>query len=127
MPPALQTSALDCTIAEAIARELQTNACLKDFTHVTSMELAGVIDRLMQTYARWTSGDQGQVAECSRYFANLCFRLSIPMVEAAYALFLIRDGLLATISSENEKGRGARYPQLTEFFNVVTLDLLVRC
>jgi len=127
MLPPLETSVLDGMIAESIARELQANACLKDFTHVTSMELAGVIDRLMQTYTRWTSGDQGQVAECSRYFANLCFRLSIPMVEAAYALFLIRDGLLATSSSENEKGPSERYPRLTEFFNVVTLDLLVRC
>src|SRR5260370_28957108 len=104
MLPPLQTSVLDCTIAEAIAHELQVNACLKHFTHVTLLELAGIVDRLMQTYTQWTSGDQGQVEECSRYFANLCFRLSIPMVEAAYALFLISDGLLATISSENEKG-----------------------
>jgi len=126
MLPLLQTSVLDCTIAEAIAHELRTNACLGDFAQVSLMELAGVIDRLMQTYTRWTSGDQGQVAECSRYFANLCFRLSIPLVEAAYALFLIRDGLLATISSENQKGPRERYPRLTEFFNVVTLDLLVR-
>jgi hypothetical protein len=123
----LQTSVLDSTLREAIARELQATASLENFRRISSAELAGVLDRLMQTYTRWTTGNDGQVVDCSRYFANLCFRLSIPMVEAAYALFLIRDGLLATISAENDHERDNGYLRLTEFFNVVTLDLLVRC
>ena len=123
----LQTSVLDCTIAEAIARQLLCHGYLEDFKQITSRELAGFTDRLMETYNCWTAGDQGQVAECSRYIANLSFRLSIPMVEAAYALFLIRDGLLATISSENEHEHENLDLRLTEFFNVVTLDLLARC
>jgi len=124
MLPPSQTSGLDCAIAEAIARHLQINTCLEDFRQISAKELAIVIGHLMQTYTRWTSGEQGQVAECSRYFANLCFRLSIPVVEAAYGLFIIRDRVLA---SENEKGPGESYPRLAEFFNAVTLDLLLRC
>ena len=118
-----QTSVLDCTIEEVIARELQVSTGLTDFRQISSRELAGVIDRLVQLYTRWSAGDQGQVAECSRYFANVCFRLSVPMVQAAYALFLIRDGLLATTSTENEKVRSKVYPRLSEFFNMVTLDI----
>src|SRR5580704_3192791 len=127
MPHPLGTSIFDSTPAEAIACELQVNASLENFRRISSLELAGVIDRLVQTYTRWTAVDQGQAAEYSHYFANLCFRLSIPMVEAAYALFFIRDGLLAAIYSENDKGCSERYLRLTEFLNVVTLDLLERC
>ena len=127
MLPLLQTSVLDFAIAEDIARQLQMNVCLENFRQISSRELAGVIDHLVEVYTRWTAGGQGQVAECSRYFANLCVRLSIPMVEAAYGLFLIRDGLVAGVSAGNEEGRGKVFPQLTEFFNLVTLDLLEQC
>ena len=123
MLPSSQTSALDCVIAEAIARQLQTNPSLGDFKNISSMELVGVIDDLVRAYTKWAAGNQSQVAEYSSYFANLCFRLSIPMVEAAYALFLIRDELTA----EGEKPRSKVYPRLTDFFNLVTLDLLERC
>jgi hypothetical protein len=127
MLPPMQTPVLDWTTAEAIARRLRMSAFLKDFRQISAKELSGVIDHLVELYIRWTAGDQSQVAECSRYFANVCFRLSVPMVEAAYGLFLIRDELPATISAENEMGRGEPYPRLTEFFNLVILDLLEEC
>jgi len=126
MLPPLQTSVFECTIAEAIARHLQIDTCLEDFRQISLRELAGVIDHLVQVYTRWTAGDEGQVVECSRYFANLCFRLSIPMVEAAYALFLIRDELLANFASENDEARSKANRRLTEFFSRVSLDLLER-
>ena len=83
-----------------------------------------MLDRLLVHYSKWCEGDEQEESRCVEFLENTCFALSIPIVEAAYAMYVVRDGITAYISSGDDCGRNESTPQVSQFFDVLVRDLL---
>jgi hypothetical protein len=66
------------------------------------------------------------LAVCLDFLENICLALSIPLAEAAYALYVVRDGIVAMISSGTENEESGTIPQVNRFFEALVRDLLRR-
>ena len=85
-----------------------------------------MIDRILDYFAMWSAGDEPQLSGCLDFIENLCFALMIPLAEAAYALYVLRDGIAATLSAESHDDNTETIQQLNRFFDVLVRDLLRR-
>lgn len=113
-------------IAEALAHELARNQYVERFRAISMSELRAMLDRLLDHYANWCEGDEQEAVRCLDFLENTCFYHSIPLVEAAYALYVIRDGMMAAISRGQEAGKSESIQQVARFFELLVRDLLRR-
>src|SRR5579862_1026600 len=80
-------------LADFLAHQLASNRYLDRFRQISEPELSGITSRILEDYAAWAQGEQQRLLDCRDFLANSCFMLSIPVVEAAYALYVLRDEL----------------------------------
>ena len=113
----------------ALAQELTRNRYVGRFGTVSTFELRPMIDRVLDYYGRWSGGDQRELPACLDFLENICFALSIPLAETAYALYVLRDGITAMLCSgaENENDENSEtIRQVNRFFEGLVRDLLRR-
>lgn len=113
-------------VTEALANQLARNRYLGTLRNASASELAGIIDHVLEEYARWTDGKEDELAACGDSLANTCFALSVPVVEAAYALYAIRDGLLDVTASGGGTGKNDSCRRVRRFFDLLVLQLMRR-
>jgi hypothetical protein len=85
-----------------------------------------MIDRILDHYGKWSGGEQQELAACLDFLDNLCFVLTIPLAETAYALYVLRDGIAATLSTRAEHEDHEAIQQVNRFFEGLVRDLLRR-
>ena len=95
---------------------------------MSAFELRAVVDRILQHYGKWSGGDEYELVACVDFLENICFASSIPIAEAAYGLYVLRDGILAILcpAAENEKSETIRLVnkfQVNKFFEALVRDL----
>lgn len=117
--PAVLESALSQTLAAKLAR----NRYLDKFRAMSPSELEALVDRVLQDCTAWVHGRPDTLAACRDFLANACFALSIPLVEAALALYSLRDGLLEGIDARSEHQYGDAH-QVRKFFDLLVLQLM---
>jgi len=107
-----------------LANQLARNRYLDKLRDVSFPELTGIVEHVMESFHRWDAGDIGELASCCNFISNACLALSIPLVEVAYALYVLRDGLVASLSSSGEHESGCSSRQASKFFDQLVLRLL---
>ncbi len=85
-----------------------------------------MMDRLLNHYAKWCEGEEQEENRCVQFLESTCFALSIPLVEAAYALYVVRDGIMEVLCAGEESGKSESIQQVTRFFDLLVRDLLRR-
>ena len=85
-----------------------------------------MIDRILDHCDKWSEGDQSELASCLDFIEKICFALSIPLAETAYALYVVRDGIQACLSSDVENDKTETIRQVNSFFEGLVRDLLRR-
>lgn len=85
-----------------------------------------MINRILDYYSRWVGGEKDQLGECLNYIESICFALSIPLAETAYALYLLRDGIAEGLSSGEQAGNSEVTREVGRFFDRLVVDLLRR-
>ena len=108
-----------------LAAQLSRNRYVGQLRTISASELRAMIDRILDYYGEWSAGNGRGLESCIDFLENVCFALSIPLAETAYALYVLRDGisdLLAAGEHENrEQGRDVNC-----FFEALVRDLLRR-
>jgi hypothetical protein len=112
--------------AAALAEELTRNRYVGRFRTVSTLELRALVDRILDYCGKWSVGDERELAACLDFLENVCFALSIPLAETAYALYVLRDGIdgLLSLGAENENSETIH--QVNRFFESLVRDLLRR-
>ena len=81
----------------------------------------------MRAAGRWAGGDDRELTACLDFLENICFAFSIPLAETAYALYVLRDGISAILSSGQENREDTEtIRQVNRFFEGLVRDLLRR-
>jgi hypothetical protein len=109
-----------------LAEQLVRNKYVGQFRTVGPFELRAMIDRILDYYDKWSEGGQRELANCLDYIEKICFAVSIPLAETAYALYVIRDGIQARLSSGVENDHAETIRQVNSFFEGLVRDLLRR-
>ena len=112
------------SIAGAVASRLERDQYLRELRGVTRPEIAAITERVVDAFAAWDDGQDSEVAACADYIAERCSARAIPLLEAAYAMYAIRDGLLAIAASESARCQGKDCRRLMQFFDALVLALL---
>ena len=110
----------------ALAEQLARNQYVGRFRTVSAFELRAMVDRILDYYVKWSGGDEHELEACLDFLENICFTLSIPLAETAYALYVLRDGVAAMISSGVEDEKSETIRQVNRFFEALVRDLLRR-
>jgi len=113
-------------VAANLAEQLVRNKYVGQFRAVGPFELRAMIDRILDHYDKWSEGDQRQLASCLDFIEKICFALSIPLAETAYALYVLRDGIQAGLSSDMENDNAEAIRQVNSFFEGLFRGLLRR-
>jgi hypothetical protein len=111
-------------LSDAIAIDLAKNRYLNAFRRISNPELIGIVERVLDAYAEWSGGSEDKLAGCRDFLANTCFAKSIPAVEAAYALYALRDGLLERLPSGDRASQNEARREVTKFFELLVVQLL---
>jgi hypothetical protein len=113
--------------AATLAEELTRNRYVGRFGTVSTFELRAMVDRILDYYGKWAGGEEPQLAACLDFLENICFALSIPLAETAYALYVLRDGISAILSPGHENSEDTEtIRQVNRFFEGLVRDLLRR-
>ena len=115
--PETQTVEETTQVAKAIAHRLAYDRYLDLLREISELELSGIIGRILEEYAVWRQGQRDKLLSCRDFLANICFRLSIPIVEMAYALYVLRDEVVA---------HGGLPEDTNQFFDRLALELMRR-
>ena len=113
-------------IAATLAEQLGRNRYVGQFRTVSAPELTAMIDRILDHYDKWSEGETRELAACLDYLENICFALSIPLAETAYALYVLRDGIQAILSSATENEASEEIRKVNRYFETLVCDLLRR-
>jgi hypothetical protein len=113
-------------VLATLSEQLKRNRYVGQFRTVEAFELRAIIDRILDHLSKWSGGDEYELAACRDFLGNICFALSIPLVEMAYALYVLRDGILAILSPDADNEKGGTIRQVNEFLEALVLDLLRR-
>lgn len=113
-------------MAASLASQLARNRYVGRFGTVNRPELTGIIERILDHYGKWAEGEASELAACLDFVENLCFALSIPLAETAYALYVLRDGIVSTLSDANEAESSEMIRQVSIFFDRLVVELLRR-
>jgi len=104
-------------LTDSLANRLLGNRYLGKIRQVSLSELSGIIGRILDDSDKWNQGRADKLLDCRDFLVNVCFSLSIPVVEMAYALYVLRDELSARISEPKD---------LTNFFERLAVELTRR-
>jgi len=104
-------------LSDSLADQLMANRYLGRFREISVTEVSGIISRILDDHSAWAEGHPDKLLDCRDFLANVCLTLSIPVVETAYALYVLRDELLAQRGSPRD---------VSTFFERLVLELMRR-
>ena len=67
------------------------NSDLGALRQTDAQELRDVVQNIVTSLSDYLEGDEGEVLKCFDLVGATCVRLSIPLIETVYALYLLRD------------------------------------
>ena len=105
------------------ARQILNDPHLEGLRKINHSELQGFAERVLVTLRDYLEGDDGGLERCLDFLGDACFQLSIPLLETAYALYILRDRIANRLAAEEIPEEAGRANQ---FFDRLVLALLNR-
>jgi hypothetical protein len=109
-----------------LAIQLAQNRYVGQLRTVSVFELEAMIDRILDHYSKWSNGEEHELAVCVDSLETICFALSVPIAEAAYALYVLRDGIVSSVQDGSQDEKTETIRQVDRFFDALVRDLLRR-
>jgi len=113
-------------VTATLAEQLLRNRYVGQFRTLGPFELRAMIDRILDYYGKWSGGDLRELAACLDFLENICFAMSIPLAETAYALYVLRDGIQDIFTPGTKNANSETIEQVNKFFEALVRDLLRR-
>ena len=112
-------------LTDSLAYELTHNRYLGRSRAVRNSEMTRIVDRVLEYYSSWEQGHEDtKLSECRDFLAGICHVNSISSVEAAYALYSLRDSLLENLAGETGPGKNESRKNIAEFFDLLAVHLM---
>ena len=124
VPPSLHGVESHPEVSAALASQLVRNRYLGRLRDVSLPDLTAIVDRVVKSFVQWSSDQSKGLVSCCNFIGNASCERSIPVVETAYALYVVRDGLLAILASGDSGARGEGCRKATTFFDLLVVRLL---
>ena len=86
------------------------------FGKIEKGELEDLIRSILTSLQRYLEGDDAEFDHCFEQVGNACFQLSIPLLETAFCLFILKDKVVELLGQENDRA--------AKFFDRLVLELL---
>ena len=109
------------SVLESVERVIE-DAQAGQFRKLDMPTLTGILESLFAHLENYLGGQDDAIAKCRDFIANTCFRLSIPLLETTYVLYLISE-VVGDQFVNRDPEQSAR---TTKFFDVLVLELLER-
>jgi hypothetical protein len=88
-----------------------------------AQELRGLVRNIVTSLSDYLEGDEGEVTKCFDLVGDTCFRLSIPLIETVYALYLLRDLIGEPIALDGGP-EGVKKVRANKFFDRLVFEML---
>ena len=118
-------------VAAPTVERVTQDPCLEHFRKLPASELEALIYCVLRHFARWASGETLQLDACAALIANLCFVRSVPVFEASFLLYAMRDSLSEIDRMERLRSGSEFEPNGPEegsaearFFDLLAFELL---
>ena len=97
---------------------------LEGLRKISNSELQGLVRYTLTSLSDCLEGDEEEVGRCFDFMGNTCGRLSIPILEASYALYILRDRVIEVFASDRAPEEVKT--RASGFFDRLVLELLRR-
>jgi hypothetical protein len=87
-----------------------------------AQELRGLVQNVVTSLSDYLEGDEGEVMKCFGLVGDTCFRLSIPLIETVYVLYLLRN-LIGEAIARDGSPEGVKV-RANRFFDRLVFELL---
>jgi len=111
-------------LVAGFSRKMRSDPYLEVFQRIGIAELEELIRSILTGLSAYIDGDDGQIQRSYDLVGNTCFQLSIPLLEASYALFLLRDKVVALLVSGQNEDNVDECTRATRFFDQLVLEML---
>ena len=113
-------------LVAGFSRKMRNDPYLEVFQKIARTELEQLIRTILIRLSAYINGDDGEVQRSYDAVGNACFQLSIPLLEAAYALFLLRDKIVALLVAGQSEDNVDECTRAARFFDTLVLEMLRR-
>lgn len=105
-------------------REILRDPQMDVLRKICEAELEGIAGYLVTSLIDYLEGDDTQVPSCFNFVGNTCFQLSVPLLETAYALYILRDQIALVFATDHAPAEVI--DRANKFFDRLVLELLRR-
>ena len=113
-------------LADSFSRKVLADPYVEVFHKIAKYELEDLIRSILIDLNHYLEGNDAAFDQCFEFVGNTCFQLSIPLLETAYCLFLLRDWVVELLPYGQEDGAGQEAHRAARFFDRLVLELLRR-
>ena len=113
-------------LVTAFTRKMRNDPYLEVFQKIGRADLEDLIRSILISLSAYINGDNGEAQRSYDFVGNTCFQLSIPLLEAAYALFLLRDKIVALLVAGQNEDNVDECTRAAGFFDTLVLEMLRR-
>ena len=113
-------------LVDSFSRKVLADPYIEIFQKIAKDELEDLIRSILISLNRHLEGDRAAFDRCFEFVGNTCFQLSVPLLETAYCLFLLRDWVVELLPCEQEADTGQEGHRAARFFDRLVLELLRR-
>ena len=125
MPTSEMTQALDGKgLCSSLAHSIRLDRNLNRVHDLSDAELEQLNADVLTHLGRWINGKERDVVPCTTSVGGFCAAHSVPQLESAYYLFLIREGVTEFLRHQDFDHSGDLESRASKFFDKLVCEVL---
>ena len=125
MPATEMTHALDGKgLTNSLAQSIRLDRNLNRVHDLTDAELEQLNVDVLTHLGRWINGKERDVRLCTTSVSGFCVAHSVPQLESAYYLYLIREGVTDFLRQHDFDVSGELESRASKFFDKLVCEVL---
>ena len=111
-------------LVASFSRDMLKDPYVEVFRRISYDELEKLLRSIVMSLSAYLDGNDGEFNRCFELVGNTCFQLSVPLLETAYALFLLREKTVDFLASGQDHDSASESDRAAKFFDRLVLELL---
>ena len=125
MPVSEMTHALDGKgLSSSLAHSIRLDRNLNRVHDLSDAELEQLNAEVLTHLGRWINGKEREVRPCTTSVSGFCAAHSVPQLESAYYLYLIREGVTEFLHHQDFDASGELESRANRFFDKLVCEVL---
>lgn len=125
MPVSEMTQALDGQgLGSALTTSIRLDRNLSRIHDLNESELGELNADVLTHLGRWINGKERDVKPCSTSVSQFCAAHSVPQLESAYYVYLVREGVTDFLRQQDFDGTGDLESRASKFFDKLVCEVL---